>query len=312
MFKSTPNIFKNTVLLNERTSTVLGSGNYRFGFQNQEMDDEIKGEGNSVNFEYRIHDPRLGRFFAVDPLSKDFPWNSSYAFSENRLIDCVELEGLEIFHYTLKIDNKTGKTKITNYRKEESNWLKAITGEYVSYESHIEFNGNSYTFKGRWDDKNHPVLKFKEDPNNAKWDIYRDDIREKCQEEIKEVASEIVTGPIGWLKMGIRNGADKTNKPPRGARNKPLDLQEKLALDEAKSGKGEKMTMNLSDPKYDKVSGTYDKYKYNHDHGDGTKTEIHFDVNRKTGVRSNFKIKDDTNVLSRGRMHGKTTGQSTK
>ena len=91
------NISQNKVLLNERTSTVFGGENYRFGFQNQEMDDEIKGEGNSVNYKYRMHDPRLGRFFAVDPLSKDYPWNSSYAFSENRVNDCVELEGKEAF-----------------------------------------------------------------------------------------------------------------------------------------------------------------------------------------------------------------------
>ncbi len=43
-----------------------------------------------------MHDPRLGRFFAIDPLSKEFPWNSPYAFSENRVIDAFELEGLEI------------------------------------------------------------------------------------------------------------------------------------------------------------------------------------------------------------------------
>lgn len=42
-----------------------------------------------------MHDPRVGRFFAVDPLFKEYPWNSPYAFSENRLIDGVELEGLE-------------------------------------------------------------------------------------------------------------------------------------------------------------------------------------------------------------------------
>ncbi len=68
---------------------------YRYGFQGQEKDDEIKGEGNSLNYSYRMHDPRVGRFFAVDPLEKDYPWNSPYAFSENRVVDCIELEGLE-------------------------------------------------------------------------------------------------------------------------------------------------------------------------------------------------------------------------
>ena len=42
-----------------------------------------------------MHDPRVGRFFAIDPLFSSFPWNSPYAFSENRVIDRVELEGLE-------------------------------------------------------------------------------------------------------------------------------------------------------------------------------------------------------------------------
>jgi RHS repeat-associated protein len=68
---------------------------YRYGFQGQEKDDEIKGEGNSINYKFRMHDPRVGRFFAVDPIGGRYPWNSSYAFSENRVIDATELEGKE-------------------------------------------------------------------------------------------------------------------------------------------------------------------------------------------------------------------------
>lgn len=68
---------------------------YRYGMQGQEMDDEIKGHGNSYAFEYRIHDPRLGRFLSVDPLEGEYPWNSPYAFAENRVIDGKDLEGRE-------------------------------------------------------------------------------------------------------------------------------------------------------------------------------------------------------------------------
>ena len=71
------------------------TGNYRYGFQGQEQDDEVKGEGNSINYTFRMHDPRVGRFFAVDPLTKKYPYYSSYQFSGNRLIDMIELEGLE-------------------------------------------------------------------------------------------------------------------------------------------------------------------------------------------------------------------------
>ncbi len=68
---------------------------YRFGFNNQEKDDEIDGNGNYFSFKFRIQDSRLGRFLSIDPLSFDFPSNSSYTFCENDLIRCIELEGLE-------------------------------------------------------------------------------------------------------------------------------------------------------------------------------------------------------------------------
>ena len=70
---------------------------YRFGYQGSEKDDEIKGEGNSINYKYRMHDPRVGRFFAVDPLAPQYPHNSPYAFSENVVIHAIEFEGLELF-----------------------------------------------------------------------------------------------------------------------------------------------------------------------------------------------------------------------
>ncbi len=71
------------------------SGNYRYGFNGQEMDNEIKGEGNSLNFKYRMHDPRVGRFFAVDPLASRYPFMTPYQFASNSPIAMVELEGLE-------------------------------------------------------------------------------------------------------------------------------------------------------------------------------------------------------------------------
>ena len=68
---------------------------YRYGFQGQEKDDELKGEGNSLNYTFRMHDSRLGKFLSLDPLSASYPHNSPYAFAENRVIDGIELEGAE-------------------------------------------------------------------------------------------------------------------------------------------------------------------------------------------------------------------------
>jgi hypothetical protein len=68
---------------------------YRWGFQGQEGDPEIKGQGNSVNYKYHMHDPRIGRFFAVEPLAKNYPYWTPYQFSGLMPIRFVELEGLE-------------------------------------------------------------------------------------------------------------------------------------------------------------------------------------------------------------------------
>jgi RHS repeat-associated protein len=66
---------------------------YRYAFQGQEKDDEIKGEGNSVNYTHRMYDTRLGRFLSIDPLTGQFPFYSPYHFSSNSPIITIELEG---------------------------------------------------------------------------------------------------------------------------------------------------------------------------------------------------------------------------
>ena len=71
---------------------------YKYGFQGQEKDDEIKGEGNSLNYTFRMHDPRVGRFFAVDPLTKSYPYYSPYQFAGNTPIAAIDLEGAEPFY----------------------------------------------------------------------------------------------------------------------------------------------------------------------------------------------------------------------
>lgn len=51
-----------------------------------------------------MSDPRLGRFLSVDPLFASFPWNSSYAFCENKVINAIELEGLEAYELNQTFD----------------------------------------------------------------------------------------------------------------------------------------------------------------------------------------------------------------
>ncbi len=74
---------------------VFNGGDYRYGFNGQEQDDEVKGNGNSLSFTFRFYDPRLGRFLSVDPVFAEYPWNSPYAFAENDVIRARDLEGAE-------------------------------------------------------------------------------------------------------------------------------------------------------------------------------------------------------------------------
>ena len=126
-------------------------GEYRYGFQAQERDDEIKGAGMSYNYEYRMHDPRIGRFLSLDPLSPDYPWNSPYAFSENRVIDGIELEGLEKLDVEIKKEKENGKpgvaiisiTEIAMVVTEGKGAIHGLTADDASNYNRIFSAGNT-------------------------------------------------------------------------------------------------------------------------------------------------------------------------
>ena len=99
-------------------------GGCRYFFNGQEADNEVLGDGVLHSFEYRMHDTRIGRFWSVDPLAAKFPWNSTYAFAENRVVDGRELEGLEWdpnkpptttnLEIPIRVVNASDKTKVVS------------------------------------------------------------------------------------------------------------------------------------------------------------------------------------------------------
>jgi RHS repeat-associated protein len=66
---------------------------YRFGFNGMEKDDEMKGNGNSLDFGARIYDPRIGRWLALDPLAFKYPYASPYNFVLNTPISAIDPDG---------------------------------------------------------------------------------------------------------------------------------------------------------------------------------------------------------------------------
>ena len=85
------------VLLDGRSMQKM---RYRYSFQGQEHDDEIKGEGNSYDFGARMQDPRLGRFLSIDNFTSKFPSQSPYSFACNTPIMGIDVNGDSLYILT--------------------------------------------------------------------------------------------------------------------------------------------------------------------------------------------------------------------
>jgi RHS repeat-associated protein len=73
---------------------TVSAEEYRYGYQGSEKDDEVKGSGNSYTTEFRMLDPRLGRWLSIDPLAGMFPWQSPYVSMDNNPIWMNDVSGL--------------------------------------------------------------------------------------------------------------------------------------------------------------------------------------------------------------------------
>jgi RHS repeat-associated protein len=83
----------NGTLMIKPVSPLLKSS-YNYKYQGQERQDELGLNWDS--FKYRNYDYAIGRFMSIDPLAEKYPYNSTYAFQENKMGMGRELEGLEL------------------------------------------------------------------------------------------------------------------------------------------------------------------------------------------------------------------------
>jgi RHS repeat-associated protein len=100
----------------ERSYSAAGSG-YRYGFNGKENDNEVKGEGNSIDLGERMYDPRIGRTLSTDNKEAKYPNISPYAYAANNPIYYIDPDGNDVEVYVTIV--KVGTTKINLYSASE-------------------------------------------------------------------------------------------------------------------------------------------------------------------------------------------------
>ena len=78
--------------------SFTASTDYRYGFNGKEKDKNISSL-TTYDYGFRIYSPAIGKFLSVDPLFKNYPWNSTYAFAENDVVRSIDLDGKEKLSY---------------------------------------------------------------------------------------------------------------------------------------------------------------------------------------------------------------------
>lgn len=106
------------------------SDEYRYGFQGQEKDDEVKGNGNQYDYGFRIYDPRIAKFLSRDPLFKSYPFYTPYQYAANTPIWAIDLDGLEAWTKTRDWE----PMDLIQYSDFVTTELNAITAKYLEGE----------------------------------------------------------------------------------------------------------------------------------------------------------------------------------
>ena len=116
-----------------------GITSYRYGFNGKEKDNEVKGEGNTYDFGARILDPRIGRWFSVDPLQRKYPDIAPYVAFGNNPISIIDPDGKDIVYF-----NSDG----VEYRRVESKTqfitYVDVTFKVEYFNPHFDAKSNSW------------------------------------------------------------------------------------------------------------------------------------------------------------------------
>ncbi len=101
-------------------------GGCRYFFNGQEADNEVLGEGVFQNYGFRMYDTRIGRFWGVDPLTKDYPMLTPFQFASCSPMLLVDVDGLEGIENTIGYTSDGVPFKYFNARQSTYNKLCSV------------------------------------------------------------------------------------------------------------------------------------------------------------------------------------------
>jgi RHS repeat-associated protein len=140
----------------------------KYKYQGQERQDELGL--NCDSFKWRNYDYAIGRFMSIDPLAEKYSYQSPYNFSENRVIDGREIEGLEWQnfrttgvnpgslvmklpsssaqqqHYSVTVSNS--EKSFSDFKSDfKANPQNFLTNSKADFNKPVDGNGNATDFK---------------------------------------------------------------------------------------------------------------------------------------------------------------------
>ena len=184
--------------------------NYKYGYQGSELENEIKGEGNSYTTHYRLLDPRLNRWLSIDP--KRTAFESPYSSMSNNPIlyndpygDTIRYSGSSEF----KIKQKVRVFFLSVFGSKETRGLirdlkKSPHDIIVQQGSKKDFLTNSAQPKSLVDYERENFFKLPPVPDYLGTP---DEIKKQQKEFDQAMAEYDKNKPKGYITPGVGDGS---------------------------------------------------------------------------------------------------------
>ncbi len=160
----------------------------RYGLNGMEKDDDIKGEGNSYDFGARMYDPRLGRFFSLEPLASSSPDYSPYLYAGNCPITFIDNNGEVEKYYIIKYSSN-GQFKISYLKTTLYRYIGDDDLYFLGIRTSIRYELNKRVYyiqmpNQKFDEHSTPCFSFGEDGVNY-----------------SRYESSFLKDPVGWVEQ---------------------------------------------------------------------------------------------------------------